>query len=279
MFETKFKKNGLDIAECKECTHQFTDMEASPQCIKEIYSDDYFFNGGAGYEDYTLEKEMLIRRGEYYAKKIRPFITSGDMMDVGAAAGFILKGFQNKGWDGIGIEPNASLVAFGKKDLGLKLIQGTLETVEVDDKFDLISIIQVIAHLYDLETALDRLDNFLKPGGFVLIETWNKDSLTARIFGSAWHEYSPPSTLNYFSKRTLDILMNQGGLSLVASGTPKKSIHSKHAKSLIKHKLGESKALMWMMPLTNLIPGNVVLPYPSEDLFWALYKKKGHDGR
>lgn len=59
----------------------------------------------------------------------------------------------------------------------------------------------------------------------------------------------------------------------VAEGTPKKSIHSKHAKSLIRHKLLESKGLKWATALTSFIPGNIIIPYPSEDLFWALYKK------
>jgi hypothetical protein len=67
--------------------------------------------------------------------------------------------------------------------------------------------------------------------------------------------------------------MLQYHFSKIAGGTPKKNIHSKHAKSLIKHKLLESKRLKWLAGITSLIPGDLTLPYPSEDLFWALYKK------
>jgi hypothetical protein len=28
-----------------------------------------------------------------------------------------------------------------------------------------------------------------------------------------------------------------------------------------------------MAGITSLIPGNMIIPYPSEDLFWALFKK------
>lgn len=271
--QLKFLKNEYRILHCLNCGHLFTDFKPTPKEVEQIYSDDYFFNGGAGYDDYTLEKDMLIKRGEYYADKINKFIEPGKALDIGAAAGFLLKGFENKGWHGTGIEPNNSMVEYGKNIVGVNIKRGTIETVELEDKFDLVILIQVMAHIYDLKSSLNRIYNFVKPGGHVLIETWNKDSYTAKIFGKNWHEYSPPGTLNYFSKKTLNQLMLQNNFSMIAQGTPKKSIHSKHAKALIKHKLLESNGLKWMAGITSLIPGNMILPYPSEDLFWALYKE------
>jgi 2-polyprenyl-3-methyl-5-hydroxy-6-metoxy-1,4-benzoquinol methylase len=269
----KFSKDGYCIYECLFCAHRFTNFIPTEKNVHEIYSDDYFFKGGAGYEDYTLEKDMLIRRGEYYANKMSKYIHSGKVLDVGAAAGFILKGFINIGWQGIGVEPNNSMVEYGKNEMSINIKRGTIETVELEDKFDLVILIQVVAHIYDLHNSMKRINGFLKPNGYVLIETWNKDSLTAKIFGKNWHEYSPPGTLNFFSKKTLDQLMFQHDFNKITHGTPRKSIHSKHAKSLIRHKLLESKGLKWAAPLVSLIPGNMILPYPSEDLFWALYKK------
>ena len=271
--ETKFLKNGYRIASCNLCNHLFTEFEPTEGEIEQIYSDDYFFKGGAGYKDYTLDKDMLIKRGSYYADKIKKYISVGKVLDIGAAAGFILKGFENNGWQGTGIEPNRRMVEYGRKVVGVSIKKGTIETVELEGKFDLVVLIQVVAHMYDLQKAFRKIYHLLKPGGCVLIETWNKDSLTARAFGRNWHEYSPPGTLNYFSKRTLNLLMTKNDFSLVKQGTPKKSIHSTHAKSLIKHKLLESKRLKWIAGITSLIPGNMILPYPSEDLFWAFYKR------
>lgn len=269
----KFIKNGYEILHCDDCDHLFTNYAPTPEEVDQIYSDDYFFKGGAGYEDYTLEKDMLIQRGEYYARKINPFMNPGKVLDIGAAAGFLLKGFENKSWRGIGIEPNNLMVDYGCNAVGVDLRQGTIETIELNEKFDLVLLIQVVAHIYDLQSSIEKISDFLNPSGFVLIETWDKDSWTSRIFGKNWHELSPPSTLNYFSKKTLGKLMDQQDFSLVAHGTPKKNIHSKHAKSLIKHKLSETKGLKWMVGITSLIPGNMIIPYPSEDLFWTLYQK------
>lgn len=271
--EFRFLKNEFRILNCRNCNHVFTDFKPTAKEVEEIYSDDYFLKGGTGYDDYTLEKGMLIKRGEYYAHKMNKFIEPGKVLDIGAAAGFLLKGFENKGWHGTGIEPNNTMVEYGKKVIGVDIKKGIIETLELEDKFDLAILIQVIAHIYDLPGSMKRIHNFLKPNGHVLIETWNKDSFTARVFGKNWHEYSPPGTLNFFSKKTLDQLMLQHHFTKIADGTPQKSIHSKHAKSLIKHKLLESKGLKWLSGITSLIPGNLLLPYPSEDLFWTLYKK------
>jgi len=271
--EVKFIKNKYQILQCLNCNHLFTNFKPTAIEIENIYSDDYFFNGGAGYDDYTLEKEMLIKRGEYYANKMNKYMSPGKALDIGAAAGFLLKGFENKGWEVKGIEPNNSMVDYGNKVLGVNIERGTIETAELNSEFDLVILIQVMAHIYGLNKALNTIANSLQSNGHLLIETWNKDSFTAKIFGQNWHEFSPPSTLNYFSKKTLDKLLLQHGFSLIKRGIPKKSIHSKHAKSLIKYKLVESKGLKWLAWSTVFIPKNIILPYPAEDLFWSLYKK------
>lgn len=268
-----FLREEYRILRCKSCDHLYTDALVNFEKANEIYSDKYFFDGGAGYEDYTLEKDMLIKRGEYYSQKMSKFMKKGKILDVGAASGFILKGFENDRWEGVGIEPNKTMVEYGKNILGVNINQGTIETVELTDKFDLVILIQVVAHIYNLKSSLKKIHSSLNPGGHVLIETWDKDSFTAKIFGKNWHEFSPPSTLNYFSKKGINQLMSSNGFTIVKQGQPTKKIHSKHAKSLIKYKLQNSKKLKWLAGLTALIPENMILPYPSEDLVWALYKK------
>lgn len=273
--ETKvqFIKNKYAIKSCKKCGHLFTSYKSTEKEVKEIYSDNYFFNGGPGYDDYILGKDMLIKRGEYYAQKLNKYLNPGKVLDVGAAAGFILKGFENKGWDGIGIEPNGSMAEYARKEIGVNVLKGTIETIELKEQFDLVIIIQVLPHIYDLHSGLKKIFNFLNPKGYLLVETWNKDSFTAELFGKSWHEFSPPSTLNYFSKKTLNKLLTAHRFSIVDQGMPKKSINSQHAKSLIKHKLLESQKFKWLASGVRLIPDKIIIPYPGDDLIWSLYKK------
>ena len=255
------------------CGHQYADFKSGPSAVNVIFSDDYFFKGAAGYPDYTKDERILIHQGEYYARKIRKHANVGYILDVGSAAGFILKGFENMGWKGIGIEPNASMVKFGKENLNVNLHHGTLETVCLEQQFDVIIMIQVIASLFDLHRSLHNINGLLKPGGKVLIETFDSNSLTARLAGKFWHEYCPPSTINYFSRKTLDKLMENYGFSRVETGWPKKKISSNHAKSLMIHIFQNSIFLKRLIHIVKIIPDNLIIPYPSFDLFWALYRK------
>jgi SAM-dependent methyltransferase len=268
-----FSIRNYDILKCNDCNHYYTDLAISPENIQEIYSDNYFNGGGAGYPDYLIEKEILLRQGEYYARKIRKFINPGKVLDVGSAAGFILKGFENMGWKGTGIEPNETMVEYGTKNLELDLYHDTLETFKPDSKFHLVIMIQVIAHLSDVNLSISKISDLLEPGGFLLVETWNRSSITARLFGKHWHEYSPPSTMNFFNKKTLDQLMKKYNFNKISSGRPQKKILSNHGKSLFRHKMDGIRFLREFSGIINIIPDNIVLSYPSEDLFWSLYQK------
>jgi Zn ribbon nucleic-acid-binding protein len=49
----QFEKHEIPIRECNACRHRFAIPEESPaDHIEHVYGDDYFFNGGAGYDDY-----------------------------------------------------------------------------------------------------------------------------------------------------------------------------------------------------------------------------------
>jgi SAM-dependent methyltransferase len=263
-----FAVKGYNLRDCLCCLHRFTEISADENHVAEIYDDSYFNGGAAGYSDYLAESEMLVKRGEMYAKIVQKHSDKiGKMLDVGAAAGFLLKGFVNKNWHGIGLEPNAEMATFGRENLNLEIKQGSLEAFETDEKFDLISMIQVAAHFYAPAKAFGKASDLLNKNGLLLIETWNRESLSAQIFGKNWHEYSPPSVLQFFSEKGLSNFLETRGFEKIARGRPSKKISGAHAKSLLKYRLGDNFLL-------KMIPDKINFPYPSEDLFWALYRKK-----
>ena len=97
--------------------------------MKQIYCDSYFCEGKNGYPNYLGEKQILIKHGNRYAKIISKYINNpGTILDVGCAAGFILKCFEQNGWTCHGIEPNKTMVKFGKKEFGFKIKTGNFET-------------------------------------------------------------------------------------------------------------------------------------------------------
>lgn len=272
--QSKYQIDGYTIYECSQCSHQFVDLDTNADHLEQVYGDDYFEGGKAGYPDYLKEQSMLIKRGKYYGELVNNYTTPGKILDIGAAAGFLLKGYTEMGWEGVGVEPNAKMTAYGREQLQLNMVTTGLEGFETQEKFDLISLIQVIPHLYDLNKGLEKLDELTAPGGFWLIETWNKDSKTARFFGKNWHEYSPPSVLHWFSPSTIEFFAKNYNMVKVAQGKPSKKISVGHAKSLLSYKLQDKAIGKPILALANILPSSWEIPYPAEDLFWILLQKQ-----
>ena len=271
-----FEKDGIPIWECPGCSHRFALPPEPETHVAAVYGDDYFHGGGAGYSDYLSESALLREHGRRYARILSRHVKQpGTLLDVGAAAGFLLQGFCDQGWEGEGVEPNAAMARHAREQLGLPVTASSLEEFSSATRasFDVVSLIQVMAHFVDPNAAVGRIAEFVRPGGFCLVETWNVRSWTARLFGQQWHEYSPPSVLHWYSPATLKRLFESAGFHQVAQGRPGKWLNLGHAKSLLRHKLPNAVCRAGLDMTLGLLPSRWHVPYPSEDLFWTLFQR------
>ncbi len=271
-----FDKVGYAIRECRACGHRFVSLPA--ECfqshIAQTYADHYFQDDPGGVPNYLAQGPMFQRRGRAYGKMLRRFVQPGRLLDIGAAAGFLLAGFLEEGWQGEGIEPNATMARYGHEQLGLTIHACSLEAYTGKIAFDLVSAIQVVAHFVDPLAAFLRMRELLAPGGLLLIETWNVRSYSARWLGRHWHEYNPPSVLHYFSRTGLQAQLEQLGFDFVAAGRPWRWIRGHHMRTILQRML---VPLPWgnvWKQACRLIPNRIVLPYPPEDVFWILLRKR-----
>ena len=110
--QRKFQKYKYWIQECQTCHHQFLEASPSLHHAAQVYGDDYFYGGAAGYPDYLAEGRLIREHGQRYGKMLKKHMQPGRVLDVVAAAGFILSGFVDHHWVGDGIEPNAQMATF-----------------------------------------------------------------------------------------------------------------------------------------------------------------------
>lgn len=270
-----FRKNDTDVLDCAKCRHRCAGLATDEQHTARHYDDDYFTAGGDGYVNYIGDGPIVQRRGRWYAGLLAKHnVSVGRVLDVGAAAGFFLRGMMDAGWEGVGLEPNAGMARYGVENLGADIRRGTLESLDLGQPFDLVSFIQVAAHLTNPLAAFRNAARHTRPGGHWMIETWNHCSLATRAFGRSWHEYSPPRTLHWFSPRSIAALGERCGMKLIASGHPDKSISGEHAKSLLQHTIRNSRLARILLSPARLIPDQLRIPYPADDLKWYLLQKQ-----
>ncbi len=268
-----FKKNGYNIYECRNCHTQFCELEEDESTyLAKVYSDAYFTEGKDGYPDYLEEKKILIKHGLWYSQILKKYSVSGKMLDVGAAAGFLMQGFKQNGWECTGLEPNKRMVEYGIDNLGLHMVNGDIEHYATNEKYDLVSLVQVIGHFYDLNIALENISGFLKQNGLLLVESWDRSSIAAKIWGKKWHEYSPPSVINYYTQKSLHQILKRHGFNLLKTGKPKKEISLKHALSLMSKEY-QIFGLLKKWANKILKQKDLFLIYPPIDLFYAIYQK------
>lgn len=270
-----FEAHGYWIRACIACGHRLAEIPTDAAHARRVYGDGYFNGDRAGYPDYLAEASIIAATGRHYARVVgeRRGGPPGRVLDVGAAAGLILRSFVQAGWTGVGLEPNPTMAAIGRDRFGLDVRDGTLETFTTDERFDLVTMIQVLPHFWDLRRALSVAAEVTAPDGWWLIETWDRTSLTARVMGRRWHEYSPPSVLHWFSRDGVADIASDHGFEEVAHGRRLKWIAGARAVTLLDHSLGDTPIGPLVRAAGKIVPRR--LPYPSEDLFWTLLRKRG----
>jgi SAM-dependent methyltransferase len=268
-----FERHGHWVLECVACAHRFADFTPGPDHVARVYDNRYFTDGGAGYRGYLRERDLLVARGRRYARLARRFTAPGRMLDVGAAAGFTLVGFRDAGWEVAGVEPNATLARHAREVLGAPVHTSPLEAFQTPERFDLISMLQVVAHFYDVREALERAASLTKPGGVWIVETWDRGSAVARCLGESWHQYNPPSVLHFFSTSDIARLLGRFGLREVARGRPAKWLIGAHAKAVLRHHGKGTRAGRIAERLARWVPDDLPVPYPAFDLTWSVFRK------
>lgn len=152
------------------------------------------------------------RHPEYWLPDPPP---AAKLLDVGCGSGDFLVPMHHCGWDVLGLEPDPEAVRTAQSTHRLPVVQGTLETVELETGgFDAVSMLHVLEHVPDPSATLRRVWKLLRPGGRLLLITPNAHSLGARVFACSWIGWEPPRHLHIFTSPSLQRLLMATGFVL-----------------------------------------------------------------
>ncbi len=131
-------------------------------------------------------------------------------LDIGSATGMLRAAFAEKGFSHYGIEPSADAIEHCKNTLGFETWQGFIFDLEkhagADQKFNIITILDVIEHLDHINEAIQSIQKFLTDDGVIVIRTPNLECLDATILGDHYYSYKLDHT-SYFSVRSMDTFL------------------------------------------------------------------------
>jgi SAM-dependent methyltransferase len=154
----------------------------------------------------TRENHLKFARW-YYSEKVaysieRSGIAQGRVFDIGCGMGGVLKLYEERGWEALGVEPDPLHAQFAIGEFGLQGVrQGILDAnLRLDQKVDLVFSNHAFEHFADLGQVMEGVRQIIKPGGclFTVVPTYmsNKSSLSKRWMNSAHYSLFTHRSLN-----------------------------------------------------------------------------------
>jgi len=210
---------GYPILECPACGG-FSLGEA-PKAASEStadYEGEYLKRGKGsnkltGYYDYEAELKLHVRNFGQYLALIRRYSKGTSLLDVGCASGHFLIAASQAGFQAKGLDVSEAATQ-RVRELGFEAWTGFPDSIEIPERFDVITLWETIEHLPEPDAVLQRIRSWLKPDGILAVATGDNTSLVSRMLGKRWWYLVPPDHVVYYNPRALEIVLERNGFQI-----------------------------------------------------------------
>lgn len=130
------------------------------------------------------------------------------LMDFGAGSGSFVRAAIDQGWEATGVERSTAARERAKQFYGVELV----ERIDENQRFDVITMWDVVEHLRDPREVLSMLLGHLSPNGILFIETGNYENWQRVVERDKWGLYLFDHQF-YFSPSSLQQVMQSAGFN------------------------------------------------------------------
>ena len=211
-FNEESERFPIDIYNCQDCS-----------CIQILDNIDQDFLWSE-YTYFSGQNDLIITHQEDFADYVTnnfKFSENPKILDIGSNDGTLLKAFEKRGFDIIGVDP-ADTVASTAKEKGVETLVALFSDKIIEDipsnfrDLDLITAFNVFAHSDDMEGMIQGVSKLLNPEGMFCFEVQYLGSiLDKNLLGTIFHEhmihYSVTSANNFMKSygfKIIDIQFN-----------------------------------------------------------------------
>ncbi|MGH7856048.1 MAG: class I SAM-dependent methyltransferase [Candidatus Binatia bacterium] len=176
-------------------------------------TNEAFFSSSQFNEWFLAHAEELRRRYREDLDQIAELVPPGRLLDVGCGPGLLLDEARRRGWSVQGVEASEAPAAIARERFSLPVFSGPLEEAPLPaESFDAVTFFDVLEHVPDPRRVLDHAVRLLRPGGLLVAQSPNLESLMARLTGEKWRWYFLPQHLHHFTPATMEKLLRTAGL-------------------------------------------------------------------
>lgn len=257
------------ILRCKTCGFAFRQSRFSEKQLADLYRsmDTQVYQAELSGRIRTASRHLRI-----LSRNARRNGSPGELLDVGCASGIFLAQALDAGWRVTGLEPSEVLFKEASERIGSRgtILPQILEEASLDEqRFDAVTLWDVLEHVADPINLMRKCCQLLKPGGLLLLNVPDLDSREARFLGRRW-PLLLPEHLNYFNRASLTLCAQKSGLELVRFGRR----HSYFSIEYVLYRLSQHR-----IPLSGLLSsfaqsaiGHILVPVSPGETY-AVFRR------
>ena len=207
---------GLDgpLVECLNCGLRYVGAPTSAltfgdQTANQATAKLRTANRNFRYLRLEQEHRLALLNARWRIDLIRKVKPSGKLLEIGCARGDFLR-VALEWFDVYGVEPNPELA-----DSASQIAPVHPDIIERTpwSGFDVVASFHVIEHVDSPRSFVRAAAERLKPGGLLVIETPNINSLPFKLMRSRWRQFIPEHYF-FFSPNTMSRLLSEHGLRI-----------------------------------------------------------------
>jgi len=208
---------GFALARCRDCGLVFA---PSALGVEVDYGAIY---GTPEYEECQVRERHADAHGVAGLATFRPFFRrvrrqgGGRLLDVGCGVGRFCRAAAAHGWAVRGIDVSPEAIRIGREAGGVALQVGSIaDVVAAGDRFDAITVFEVLEHTADPSSMLRAARDALVPGGhfFATVPNWNCDDVRS----ATRPDWVPPVHKLFFTRESVAALVRRAGFGRVRTG-------------------------------------------------------------
>lgn len=251
------------LLRCKACGQLVSQISEADYLASMRSFDAPDFNLPSDREGWR-RKQQAARRLVRVCQLVGKPASALRLIDVGCSRGDFVAAAAELGFDAEGVEP-APRIAQAGRDAGRKVHTGRLEDQGFsDERFDVVTMFEVIEHLREPLPLLREIRRILKPQGVLLLSTGNAASWTARIMKQRWDYFQTrvdAGHISFFNPRSIGLAAARSGFSVAHLSTARVRLLEKGAASTPVYTIAKLGAEMLNAPAQLLGTGHDMTAY------------------
>lgn len=220
----EFDKHGYRFKKCKKCRTLYISPRPTPEILKNYYATSRASKFWQE-EMYPSSRDMRIEkiyrpRVKMIADLAEKYKMGSDLMlDIGAGSGdFGMEMARKNVFKKIILVEPGPIRIKPNPDIGI--IRDVAENLRLEQKPDVITIFELIEHLFSPAEFIKSVYNLLHDNSFCILTLPNMEGLELLTIYDKSINVAGPDHLNYFNIESIKILLKKIGFSRIEVSTP-----------------------------------------------------------